>query len=89
VSFFGHLYKSIHFIDELHVGAVYTSPVGCCLSSANVFLLFSILLLQTPLAREALHYRKHMQAKKIHQKYGIWRDEGKIRGKTEERQNII
>lgn len=46
MSFFGHLYKSIHFIDERHVDAVYTSPVGCSLSSTNVFLLLSILLQQ-------------------------------------------
>lgn len=44
--FFGHLYKSIHFIDERHVDAFYTSPVGCSLSSTNVFLLLSILLQQ-------------------------------------------
>lgn len=35
--FFGHLYRSIHLIDEHHVATVYTSPVVRCLSSANVF----------------------------------------------------
>lgn len=35
-AIFGHLYKSVHLIDEHHVAAVYTSPVGRCLSGANV-----------------------------------------------------
>ena len=84
VFFFGHLYRSIHLIDEHHVATVYTSPVVRCLSSANVFpLVVDIAPTNSLLLERGMHRRERSQAGKINQRSEMWRDE---RRKTGEKQ---
>lgn len=76
--FFGHLYKSVHLIDEHHVATVYTSPVVRCLSSANAFP-FVVDIASTNnllLKRECTTESARRLGEKKNQKSEIWRDEG-------------